>query len=116
MTQVTKSAPERQEGQGGMNTVPKKSFCVRCGRALKNPKSVERGMGPSCAKKFAIEQYKNAVQIEISMPPKRREGRKEEKVIRVCGYIGKVEGLMEYLKGHAEVIESLIKDYQKKTA
>jgi len=33
--------------------------CLRCGRALKNKKSAERGFGPSCYKKRKLEDIKD---------------------------------------------------------
>lgn len=33
--------------------------CLRCGRALKNKKSIDRGFGPGCAKKMKLEDIKD---------------------------------------------------------
>ncbi len=33
-------------------------FCLRCGRALKNKESVERGYGSGCYKKIKAEEKK----------------------------------------------------------
>lgn len=32
--------------------------CARCGRKLKDPKSIERGMGKTCYKKFLQEMQR----------------------------------------------------------
>jgi len=51
--------------------------------------------------------------MTIPTPPERREGReKEERVMRVCGCVGKMAGLMEYLRENAQAIEALLKQYQ----
>lgn len=106
---------EVEKLDNSLNTVPKKSVCARCGRALKNPRSIKIGMGPSCAKKMAkeFEQYCNTLQMTIPMTSERLEGReKEERVMRVCGYVGKMAGLMEYLRKNANAIEALLKQYR----
>lgn len=33
--------------------------CLRCGRALKNKRSIDRGYGPGCAKKMKLEDAKD---------------------------------------------------------
>ena len=35
--------------------VRKNNICRRCGKKLKNPKSIELGFGPTCYKKFMAE-------------------------------------------------------------
>lgn len=35
--------------------------CLRCGRALKNKRSIDRGYGPGCAKKIKLEEIKDTV-------------------------------------------------------
>lgn len=33
--------------------------CLRCGRALKNKRSIDRGYGPGCARKIKLEEIKD---------------------------------------------------------
>ena len=62
----------------GINTVAKIGKCARCGRALSDPVSIRRGLGPTCYKKFANETERvnrldaeEQVQLES---PKRKGG------------------------------------------
>jgi hypothetical protein len=43
--------------------------CVRCGRVLKNPASIARGIGPTCARKIETE-----AQAEFVRMVKERDG------------------------------------------
>lgn len=43
--------------------------CTRCGRALSDPKSMERGMGPICARKVALEAARRAEDAEAQNNP-----------------------------------------------
>ena len=92
MTQVTKSAPERQEGQdGGINTEAKKGKCVRCGRALSDPVSVERGLGPVCYSKLTkeVEIPNRDEQLQLENP--KRKGGINEAFRRLLQSLGAQE-------------------------
>jgi DNA-directed RNA polymerase subunit RPC12/RpoP len=44
------------DSESPVKTIHNRSYkCTRCNRALKDPKSVERGMGPVCARKQAFD-------------------------------------------------------------
>jgi len=50
-------------GEGGIR-------CQRCGRALTNPKSIERGYGPVCWQKIEVELWLGVVvDSDVQMPP-----------------------------------------------
>lgn len=53
--------------------LPRSPRCVRCGRPLSNPKSMEAGIGPICARKArleaAMERYKQMSDVHLDEPP-----------------------------------------------
>ena len=115
MTQVTKM-PQRQEGQSGINTVAKIGKCARCGRALSDPVSIRRGLGPVCYSKFTNETERpNRLEEEQLQIPK-QHAKKEVGTRRIFAISCKVGELREKLRENSTLIEALLKEYQKKTA
>lgn len=59
--------------------IRKSSICRRCGRKLKNPKSIELGFGNTCYKKFMAESnYKPLFGVRKSESGTKTEGSKEK--------------------------------------
>lgn len=57
----------------------KSNICRRCGRKLKNPKSIKLGFGNTCYKKFMAESnYKPLFEVRKSEPGTKMEGSKEK--------------------------------------
>ena len=79
-------ATERQvEMMEGITDIPKpeiigkSNICRRCGRKLKNPKSIELGFGNTCYKKFMAESnYKPLFEVRKSEPGTKTEDSKEK--------------------------------------
>ena len=60
-------------------TVRKSNICRRCGKKLKNPKSIELGFGNTCYKKFMAESnYKPLFEVRKSEPGTKTKGGKEK--------------------------------------
>lgn len=58
-------------------TVRKSNICRRCGRKLKNPKSIELGFGSACYKKFMAESnHKPLFEMRKREPETKTEGSK----------------------------------------
>ena len=49
----------KREGRYGWRVFQPSNYCQICGRALSNPKSVNRGIGPECAKKYRVPKDSN---------------------------------------------------------
>ena len=59
--------------------IRKSSICRRCGRKLKNPKSIELGFGNTCYKKFNAESnHKPLFEMKKREPRTKTEGSKEK--------------------------------------
>ena len=59
--------------------IGKSNICRRCGRKLKNPKSIELGFGNTCYKKFMAESnYKPLFEVRKSESGTKTEGSKEK--------------------------------------
>lgn len=118
MTQVTKM-PQRQEGQSGINTEAKKGKCARCGRALSDPVSIRRGLGPTCYKKFANETERlNRLEVEdqLQLESPKQYTKKEVGARRIFTISCKAGELQKKLRENWTLLEALMKEYQKKTA
>ena len=55
--------------------IGKSNICRRCGRKLKNPKSIELGFGNTCYKKFTAESnYKPLFEVRKNEPGTKLDG------------------------------------------